>query len=143
MGKRPCKAAAHGDGDTPSKKHRMLTSKSIAAQKLRENLSTLTDTEIWVITNKEDGLTCRQRVEKDVADRLHTQSGSSVITFGKWYYDDLRAIYRDEKSVYALIKPFEVHEGAHDAGLESVLLGITQLIPPPSLVLLSPCPLVP
>ena len=55
-----------------------------------------------------------------MAEKLAAKPGSSNVTFGKWYYDDLRSIYRDEKSLYALLRP-GVCEGAHDDALEIAL----------------------
>lgn len=102
MGKRPLSGGAAAKSATCSNSSkRMLSVAQHCAQKLRDNYSKLSPEQTDVITNPQDGLTLRQRLEKDIT----AAAKGAPISFGRIYHDELKHIYALADSAHKQLQP--------------------------------------
>ena len=83
------------------KGRKLLSVAQRAAQKLRENFVSLTEEEREGYAPEATGLTLRDKLEKDIKD----SDEKGTISWGKWYFESLRTVYRSEKSIHKLLSP--------------------------------------
>ena len=110
MAKKAASIAAKGSkglvkSKTAKKEREEARGKTIAqrvAQKLRENLGELTDTQLYVLQDQKTARTCAEQVRHDV---VANDNGTARVTMGKFYYDGLRRQYADKDSYFAALAP--------------------------------------
>ena len=105
------KGKGRGKGRGKGESRGPHTLKQRAGQKIRENMPGLADPQIFVAVYPPSGLTMEEQV---MAHLKAKDAGDVTVTFGKWYYAELRNRYAAKDYVFVSLSP-----GADDTSIVS------------------------